>query len=101
MLGSLSLALIALIGQAQAYHVRQLYQFPNSTFTHIENVAIRPNGQLLLTIITEPCVYSLDPAASAPTPQLLYRFPSVTSMLGIAETSPDVFAVVAANYSIN
>lgn len=89
-----------LIVQAQKpYPVRQLYQFPNDTFTHIENIAVRQNGQLLLTLITAPEVYSFDPGDNHPSPKLLYTFPHATSLTGIAETAPDVFAVVAGNYT--
>ena len=101
MFGSLSLLLyLVLIGVVQAtYSAHLLYQFPNSTFVDIENVGIRPNGQLLLNLITQPSTYYLDPTESVSSAKLLNTFPNATSVLGIAQTAPDVFAVVVGNYS--
>ena len=96
------LLLALLIGHVHActYTARQIFQFPNTTFTDIENVGIRPNGILLLSIITSPTIYLLDPSESAPTAQLLHTFPNATSCLGVTETSPDIFAVVVGNISV-
>jgi hypothetical protein len=99
-LASLSLLCLVLVGQAQAaFPVRQIFQFPNSTYTDLENIGIRQNGQLLLNSISSPTTYILDPSASNPSARPIYRFPEATSTVGIAETSPDVFAVVVGNYS--
>ncbi|KAL2784550.1 hypothetical protein BJX66DRAFT_343909 [Aspergillus keveii] len=81
--------------------VRQLYQFPNTTFHDIENVAIRPNGHLLLNTITEPVLYTLDPSAIDPIATPLHHFDNATGLGGITEVSPDVFAVVVGNYSVH
>lgn len=91
---------LVLIGQSYAYSIKQIYQFPNSTYTDIENIAVRSNGQLLLNLITSPSTYVLDPMESNPTPHLLYTFPNGSSVLGIAEYAPDKFAIVVGNYSI-
>ena len=90
-----------LVGPLHAYSVRQIYQFPNSSFTDIENIAVRSNGQLLLNLITQPSTYYLDPWESVPIARHLYTFPNGSSMVGIAEYAPDVFAVVVGNYSIS
>lgn len=79
----------------------QLYQFPNSTFHDIENVAIRPNGQLLLNTITEPVTYILDPASSNPQATVLHRFDGYGGLAGISQLTPDVFALVVGNYSVS
>jgi hypothetical protein len=101
MLSSLvwSLCLI-LVGQVQATRpAHLLYQFPNTTRIDIENIAIRRNGRLLLNLISEPSIYWLDPAQHNPSPKHLHTFPYATSLTGIAETSPDVFAVAVGNYT--
>ncbi len=77
--------------------IRTLYQFPQGTW--IENIAVRPNGQLLLTLVNTPELYILDPTLGAP-PTLVYRFPGALALTGIAEFSPDVFAVTVGNYSL-
>lgn len=75
--------------------VRTVYQFPNETW--IENIAVRPNGNLLVTLIFEPELWKIDPGTG--TGQLVHRFNSVTSVFGIAEASPDIFAVAVGNWS--
>ncbi|TVY68894.1 hypothetical protein LSUE1_G009416 [Lachnellula suecica] len=62
-----------------------------------ENIAIRPSGQLLVTFMDAAQLYSIDPSTKTGTK--LVTFPGFTSTAGITEVSPDVFAVVAGNYS--
>lgn len=78
---------------------RQIYQFPNGYFTDIENIAVRSNGDLLLNTITSATTYFLDPSSDSPSAQLLHCYPDANSTVGITEIEPDVFAVVAGNYS--
>lgn len=86
--------------QQRSYPARTIYQFANNA-TWIENIAVRPNGNLLLTL--------LDPAAelheivfnrndNSAEAHLVHRF-AYQSLLGIAETAPDAFALVAGNYT--
>jgi hypothetical protein len=75
---------------------KAIYQFPNSTW--IENIGVRPNGLLLLNLVTSPDMYMLDPETQAA--RLIYTFPDALSVLGIAEVSPDVFTVVVGNFSL-
>ena len=70
---------------------RQIYQFPNATF--IENIAVRPNGHLLLDTFDQGRVYSIDPAATNPKPYIIAQLPAATAIGGIAQIEPDVFAV--------
>lgn len=77
-------------------NARVIYQFSNGTW--IENIAARANGNLLVTLIDRPEIYEINPYNAA-NPALVHRFPGYTSVLGISETSPDVFAVIAGNYS--
>ena len=89
-----------IVGQATAaYTAKQIYQFPNTPSTDIENVAIRPNGQLILSIITSPSVYTLDPSGANPTAVHLHDFANAASCLGITEVASDQFAIVVGNVS--
>lgn len=78
--------------------VRTLYQFPEGTW--VENLAVRANGQLLLTLLNLPELYQLDPFAANATPELVHNFTTTTGLSGIAEIAPDVFGVAAGNYSL-
>lgn len=77
--------------------VQLVYQFQD--LVKIENTAARSNGHLVLTVVNEPLVYDIDPKARRPSPKLLHKFSGVTSLTGIAETAPDIFAVVVGNWS--
>jgi hypothetical protein len=71
---------------------RVLYQFPN--LTSLENIAARSNGHLLVTPLTSSSLYSLDPSFPK-VANLVHTFPNATSLLGITEYEPDVFALVS------
>ena len=77
--------------------VSLVYQFDG--YTKLENLAARSNGHLLLSAVSHPIIHYLDPHSFRPKPKVLYTFPKVTSMLGIAETTPDFFVVAAGNFS--
>ena len=102
-LSSFSLLLSAILighGRAVSYNARQIFQFPSEPFTSIENVAIRPSGDLILTTTSAPTIYLLNPTQITPSAELLYTFPDATSCLGITETSSDIFAVIVGNVSL-
>jgi hypothetical protein len=73
-----------------------LYQFPNNTW--LENFAIRPNGQLLITLITTPEIYLWDPLAPSEVTHIT-TLPSYISLLGITAPIPDVYYFVAGNWT--
>jgi hypothetical protein len=75
-----------------------LYQFPNGTW--VENIAVRSNNQILVTLFTTPDLYALDSAQPNTEPTLIHRFANATTLFGIAEIEPDVFAVIAGNFSL-
>ena len=79
------------------YSTRTVFQFPNGSW--VENIAVRANGNLLLTRIDAPELFIIDPSAANPKAQLVYSFPEATGLAGIAETSPDKFALIAGNFS--
>ncbi|EPE29425.1 Calcium-dependent phosphotriesterase [Glarea lozoyensis ATCC 20868] len=73
-----------------------LYQFPNNTW--LENFAIRPNGQLLITLITTPEIYLWDPLSPSEVTHIT-TLPSYVSLLGIASPIPDIYYFVAGNWT--
>ncbi|KAJ4126943.1 hypothetical protein NW754_002213 [Fusarium falciforme] len=77
---------------------RAVYQFSNPNW--IENIAVRSNGDLLLTMLTTPELYQLR-EAQGPSPQLelVHSFDSLTGLMGIAETTQDTFIVAGGNFS--
>jgi hypothetical protein len=74
-----------------------VYQFPNTTW--VESITVRSNGALLVTLVSRPELYLIDPQRRHP-PILVCRFPNATALLGIDEVAPDEFAVVVGNWSI-
>ena len=73
-----------------------VYQFDS---LRLENLHARSNGELILSVVNKPDLYTLDPTKRNAKPALLYEFPGVNAMLGQAEFAPDVFAVVGGNWS--
>ncbi len=86
---------VPLTPSASSSAFQLVFQF--SKELHLENLAVRSNGHLVLTIVNQPLLYELDPRASHASPKLLHKFTGVTSMVGIVETAPDVFAVIGGN----
>ncbi|KAF2789244.1 hypothetical protein K505DRAFT_313468 [Melanomma pulvis-pyrius CBS 109.77] len=73
-----------------------IHQFPLPTW--LENIAVRPNGHLLVTLLTTPELHLIDPTAKTTT--LIHTFAkdtstNITGLLGLAELAPDNFAFVA------
>ena len=77
---------------------RLVYEFPVGTW--IENLVVRPSGSLLLTLITTPDLYLLNPFSPSPKPELVHRFSSNTWLTGITEAAPDTYYVIGANATI-
>ena len=78
--------------------VKQLYQYPLGTW--LENIAVRPSGELLVTLLNKPALHQVDPFETNPTPQRVHYFSDVSSLTGIAEIAPDLFAVAVGNFSL-
>lgn len=74
-----------------------LYQFSNGTW--IENIAARANGNLLVTLIDRPELYEINPLRPS-QPKLIHHFSAYSSLLGITEVHPDVFAIIAGNLTL-
>jgi hypothetical protein len=75
--------------------LQTIYEFPNPTW--VENLAVRSNGKILVTLLTAPEVWQIDPVSH--TAELVYHFPDATGVSGIAEVEKDVFAVAVGNWS--
>ena len=87
---------------APRYPIKQIGQFPNPTW--IENLAVRSNGHLLLTLFNTPALYTLNPFLANATPQLVATFPAALGIMGITELSgsgsgAETFAITAGNLS--
>ncbi|KAL7818345.1 hypothetical protein V8C26DRAFT_397392 [Trichoderma gracile] len=100
-----SVALFALCGVSLASPsapplrpVSTLFEFPNPSY--IENLAVRSNGQILISDLSTPQLTLFDPSPLGPkTPVLVHNFTESFGLAGIAEYQPDVFAVITGNYS--
>ncbi|KAM3516591.1 hypothetical protein NHJ13051_009766 [Beauveria bassiana] len=77
-----------------ALAVTQLFQFSN-TSQAIENIAVRRNGHLLLNTFDNGYMYTLDPFAENPIPQVIAQIPESTGLTGIWEVGKDLYAVSA------
>ena len=75
-----------------------VYQFPMPSW--IENLAIRSNGQILVSFSSAPEVFLVDPADSSKT-VLIHKFPAVTGMAGIIEVEHDKFYVAGGNFDLS
>ncbi|KAH7117048.1 hypothetical protein B0J11DRAFT_108153 [Dendryphion nanum] len=82
----------------QFSYPKTIYQFPNTTW--LENIYATRNGSLLTGIIGVPELYLIDPSKTPATSNLVFTFPNVSAVFGIAELVPDTFAVAVGNFSV-
>ncbi|PNP56219.1 hypothetical protein THARTR1_03744 [Trichoderma harzianum] len=75
---------------------RLIHQFTNGTT--VENIAVRSNGNLLVTLTDRPELYEVNPF-NPKSPKLIHHFSGYLTLLGITEVSPDVFTLNAGNFS--
>ncbi|KAK8140452.1 hypothetical protein PG984_000518 [Apiospora sp. TS-2023a] len=81
---------------------RDVYQFSDPT-TWIENIAVRPNGDLLVTILLPAAqLYLIQrPYSDEPSVSLVHDFSGqVQGLLGIAETRPDTFLLTGSRTNL-
>lgn len=69
--------------------LRDVIVFPNNTW--IENVVVRSNGNLLVTLLNLPEVWEVEPLSGSA--ELAYSFPNANACVGITEVGHDIFAV--------
>ncbi|RBR15750.1 hypothetical protein FVER53590_13989 [Fusarium verticillioides] len=74
--------------------VREIVEIPG---VRIENVASRPNGDLLLSTMGEGKLYSVNPYKSPAEPEVIAQIEGVNSLFGITEIGNDIFALAAGN----
>ena len=79
--------------------VRMVYQFPHPSWA--ENIAVRSNGDLLISRADVPELNLIKPDSRNPNATVVHRFTDKLAVLGIAETTPDRFAVIAGNFSLS
>lgn len=83
---------------------RTVAQLAN-TPTWLENIAVRANGDLLVTqLAPAPVLYTVkNPASKNAVLEPIYQWheTNVSILLGVIETFPDTFAVVAGNATAN
>ncbi|KAJ4982658.1 hypothetical protein SVAN01_11848 [Stagonosporopsis vannaccii] len=78
---------------------RTIFQWENGTWA--ENIAVRSNGDLLVTLMDRPVLYSISPKTQAANLVIdLKDEADAIGLLGITEMAHDVFVVVAGNFSI-
>ncbi|KAL4819984.1 hypothetical protein BDW67DRAFT_193526 [Aspergillus spinulosporus] len=66
-------------------------QFPLGTW--VENIAVRQNGHLLVTLLSAPEVHEIVPFNSSSSSQLALSFDGHFNVTGITEVTADVFVV--------
>jgi hypothetical protein len=75
--------------------LRDIFVFPNNTWA--ENIAIRSNGNLLVSLLHVPEVWEIEPLSGSA--ELAYSFPNANTSVGITEVGHDIFAVNVGNLS--
>lgn len=76
--------------------VHDIYDFGKGTW--VENLAVRSNGQILVTLLSTPDVYLVNPFQRTAT--LVHTFTPAKACLGIAELGNDIFYVAAGGLDI-
>ncbi|KAI8943978.1 hypothetical protein F4801DRAFT_573280 [Xylaria longipes] len=78
------------------FPAHNVFQF-NETGTWLENIAVRTNGDLLVTMLSPtPSLYTLKRPYSATREfSLIHTFENATGLLGITETGSDSFAILS------
>ncbi|PFH62787.1 hypothetical protein XA68_11799 [Ophiocordyceps unilateralis] len=105
--GALGLLLCLLSSKAEASNNaptnnlprRTVAQFPVGTW--IENIAVRPNGNLLLTsLMPNASVYEVsNPSSEQAKVTRRFTIDDASGLLGIAEIAPDMYAIAGGNMS--
>ncbi|KAH8724781.1 hypothetical protein GQ44DRAFT_617348 [Phaeosphaeriaceae sp. PMI808] len=84
------IALAAILPRQAATQIAQLGGW-------VECLAVRSNGAILATRLDVPELWTVDPVTK--TSSKIASFPNALGLTGVAEISPDIFAVVAGNFS--
>ncbi|CDM30110.1 hypothetical protein DTO013E5_8132 [Penicillium roqueforti] len=99
LLGSILLLLtfIYTLCLAHSPNLREIHRSPNGTW--VENIAVRPDGNLLVAVLSTAELWEIDPSIpSGPSSaNLVHHFDGAEDADGITELSPDIYAVIASN----
>jgi sugar lactone lactonase YvrE len=89
-----SLSFMQTLCLPQSSSIHEIYRFPNGTW--LENIAVRPNGNLLVADMITAGLWEIAP--STPTSiRLVHHFDEAEDVDGITELSPDTYAVISSN----
>lgn len=55
----------------------------------------------MITTLTSNELYTLDPTARSPAPKAIHTFPNGTSLTGLTEIEPDIFAVISGIFDLS
>ena len=75
-----------------------VHQFPPGTW--LENLAIRPNGNILTTALSSPELFEVDNRGKDPI-KLVHTFANETGCTGITQMGRETFYVIAGNFSLS
>ncbi|KAJ5632208.1 hypothetical protein N7490_008547 [Penicillium lividum] len=77
--------------------LHEVYRFPNGTW--VKNIAVRPNGNILVSLVNTPELWQITPSAQPGLypAQLIHHFDGASSVNGITQLSLDKYAVIASN----
>ncbi|KAE8356363.1 hypothetical protein BDV28DRAFT_145239 [Aspergillus coremiiformis] len=81
-----------------ASHLRDVYRFPNGTW--LENIAVRSNGNILVTTLHLAQLWEVNPfnpATGSRQTQLVHQFPKPGMLTGITEIDQDIFVTIVSN----
>lgn len=76
--------------------VTTIYHFEPNNWA--EALEFRPNGQLLVNILSSPEIYQIDPNAGSAV--LVATNPNITAFYGIAQVAPDQFYFAGGNITL-
>ena len=99
-----SISILYLSPQTLSSPTRHLPSSPSVSLIHafppnssLENLAVRPNNQVIVTFLNEPNLYLVDPAHPTQA-TFIHNFAPATALLGITEGALDVFYLAAGTY---
>ncbi|KAE8333919.1 hypothetical protein BDV39DRAFT_188247 [Aspergillus sergii] len=90
---SFSLAVLA----SPSTRLRDVYQFPNGTW--LENIAVRSNGNILVTAYNLAQLWEINPfnGTNSNHACLIHQFQNPGTITGITEIDQDIFVTIASN----
>jgi hypothetical protein len=91
-----SASVIPSLQQESLYPSKIVFEAPNPTW--FENIAVRHDGQILVTTISAPVLLQVDPSQKRDSITVA-SIPGATGILGIVELEKDVFYISAGDMS--